>query len=263
MYWDLACVSGPCVPSALPPPASSKAWPMDGILSNWDHALTGSISQQIGVHEASLCVLLALEHKINFLCWCFPHGVFSMCLAVLYRCVIFHHTNFGFMCICFEFTLLSNTQRTQNGSNSSHREHKNVLNAHWRQFSVMFLTHDDVIKWKHFPRYWPFVRGIHLSPVNSPHKGQWHGALMLSLICALNKRLNKQSWGWWFETPMRSLWRHCNDLLLFPLRFLFLSFASPVNISRAAIYIITKKTITVIRHRSRSHRYDIKVIPTQ
>ena len=22
-------------------------------------------------------------------------------------------------------------------------------------------THDDVIKWKHFPRYWPFVRGIH------------------------------------------------------------------------------------------------------
>ena len=34
-------------------------------------------------------------------------------------------------------------------------------------------THDDVIKWKHFPRYWPFVRGIHRSPVNSPHKGQW------------------------------------------------------------------------------------------
>ena len=30
---------------------------------------------------------------------------------------------------------------------------------------------DDVIKWKHFPRYWPFVRGIHRSPVDSPHKG--------------------------------------------------------------------------------------------
>ena len=25
------------------------------------------------------------------------------------------------------------------------------------------LVHDDVIKWKHFPRYWPFVRGIHRS----------------------------------------------------------------------------------------------------
>ena len=28
----------------------------------------------------------------------------------------------------------------------------------------------------------------------------------------LNKRLSKQSWGWWFETPSRSLWRHCNVL---------------------------------------------------
>ena len=46
--------------------------------------------------------------------------------------------------------------------------------------------HDDVIKWKHFPRCWPFVlvRGIHRSPVNFPHKGQWRGALMFSLICA-------------------------------------------------------------------------------
>ena len=28
----------------------------------------------------------------------------------------------------------------------------------------------------------------------------------------LNKRLSKQSWGWWFETQSRSLWRHCNGL---------------------------------------------------
>ena len=54
-------------------------------------------------------------------------------------------------------------------------------------FIILDITanqHDDVIKRKHFPRYWPFVRGIHRSPVNSPHKGLWHGALMLSLICA-------------------------------------------------------------------------------
>ena len=37
---------------------------------------------------------------------------------------------------------------------------------------VKSSLHDDVIKWKHFPRYWPFVRGIHRSPVNSQHKGQ-------------------------------------------------------------------------------------------
>ena len=44
------------------------------------------------------------------------------------------------------------------------------------------LHHDDVIKWKHFSRNWLFVRGIHRSPVNSPHKGQWREALMFSLI---------------------------------------------------------------------------------
>ena len=46
-------------------------------------------------------------------------------------------------------------------------------------------VHDDVIKWKHFPRYWPFVREFHRSPVNSTHKGQWLGALMCSFICVL------------------------------------------------------------------------------
>ena len=56
--------------------------------------------------------------------------------------------------------------------------------------------HDDVIKWKHFPRYWPFVRGIHRSPVNSPHKGPWRGALKFSLICAwINDWVNNRGAG--------------------------------------------------------------------
>ena len=61
---------------------------------------------------------------------------------------------------------------------------KNESSWNLRMFNVMYCTeHDDVIKWKHFPRYWPFVRGIHRSPVNSPYKGQWRGVLMFSLIC--------------------------------------------------------------------------------
>ena len=60
----------------------------------------------------------------------------------------------------------------------------------------LLLTHDDVIKWKHFPRYWPFVRGIHRSPVNSPHKGQWRGVLMFTLICArINDWVNTREAG--------------------------------------------------------------------
>ena len=45
---------------------------------------------------------------------------------------------------------------------------------------VLKRVHDDVTKWKHFPRHWPFVRGIHRSPVNSLYKGQWREALMLA-----------------------------------------------------------------------------------
>ena len=43
--------------------------------------------------------------------------------------------------------------------------------------------HDDIIEWKHFPHYWSFVQKIHRLPVNSPHKGQWRGALLGFFIC--------------------------------------------------------------------------------
>ena len=60
----------------------------------------------------------------------------------------------------------------------------------------MLDFHEDVIKWKHFLRYWPFVRGIHRSSVNSPHKGQWSGASMFSLICAwINRWVNNREAG--------------------------------------------------------------------
>ena len=68
-------------------------------------------------------------------------------------------------------------------------------------YKSMLISHntehyDDVITWKHFPRYWPFVWGIHSSPVNSPHKGQRRGALMFSLTCAwINGRVNNREAG--------------------------------------------------------------------
>ena len=76
--------------------------------------------------------------------------------------------------------------------------------------------HDDVIKWKHFPRYWPFVRRIHRSPVNSPHKGQWRGALMFTLICARIK-------GWVNNCEAGDLRRkraHYDVIVMLPLTFI-------------------------------------------
>ena len=80
----------------------------------------------------------------------------------------------------------------------------------WANVVWGLCHHDDVIKWKHLMRYWPFVPGIHRSPVNSPHKGQRRGALMF-FICAW---INDQRLCWWFESPSRSLWRHCNDVII-------------------------------------------------
>ena len=49
-------------------------------------------------------------------------------------------------------------------------------------FEITSTSRDDGNEWKHFPRYWPFSRLIHWSPVDSPHKGQWRGVWKLSLI---------------------------------------------------------------------------------
>ena len=65
-----------------------------------------------------------------------------------------------------------------------------------------FSCNDDVITCKYFPRCWPFVRGIQRSPVHSPHKGQWRGALMFSLISVW---IN----GWVNNREAGDLRRHC------------------------------------------------------
>ena len=62
------------------------------------------------------------------------------------------------------------------------------------------VPHDDVIKWKHFPCYWPFVRGIHQSPVNS---------LIFSLICIwINGWVNNREAG---DLRWCPIWHHCNE----------------------------------------------------
>ena len=69
---------------------------------------------------------------------------------------------------------------------------------------------DDVIKWKHFPRYWPFVRefiGHRWIPRTQKPVTR---SFDIFFDLRLNKRFIKQSWGWWFGTPSRPLWRHSN-----------------------------------------------------
>ena len=59
-----------------------------------------------------------------------------------------------------------------------------IVTASYLCVYAVSCCHDNVRKWKYFPRYWPFVRGIYRSPLNSPHKGQRCGVWMFPLICA-------------------------------------------------------------------------------
>ena len=93
-------------------------------------------------------------------------------------------------------------------------------------------VHDDVIKWKPFPRYWPFVRGIPRSPANSPHKGQWRGALMFSLICVwINGWVNNRE-----ALDLKRYSVHCDVILMFPFPH--------IHIMPYAIRWLSKKTPT-------------------
>ena len=91
------------------------------------------------------------------------------------------------------------------------------LESNLQKFSISYgygfapSVHDDVIKWKHFLRYWPFVRGIHRSPVNSPHKGQWRGSLMFCLIRAwINSWVNSCEAG-----DLRHYLAHCDVIAMY------------------------------------------------
>ena len=75
----------------------------------------------------------------------------------------------------------------------------------------VFFVQKNIIKWKHFPHYWPFVRGIHWSPVYYPQQKPVMRSFDIFFDLSQNERMSKQSWGWWFETPSCSLLRHCND----------------------------------------------------
>ena len=120
------------------------------------------------------------------------------------------------------------------------------------------VAYDNVIKWKPFPRYWPFVRGINLSPVNSPHKGQWHGALMFSLICAW-------IYGWVNNGEAGDLRRHHGQYDVIVMKKTHLTLATlyalllwTCSINRDRVqdrYVITYRISWMISDRGRYQNY--------
>ena len=70
-------------------------------------------------------------------------------------------------------------------------------------------------RWRH--QIETFSALLTLCAGNSPAIGEFPAQRPVTwsfdvfFVLSLNKRLSKQSWGWWFETPPRPLWRHCNE----------------------------------------------------
>ena len=131
-----------------------------------------------------------------------------------------------------------------------------------------FRPRVDVIKWKHFPRYWPFVRGIHRSPVNSPHKGQWHGALMFSLICAcINGWVNNRKAGDLrrYSTHYDVIVVHSYHMLEYilyspavKLRTELRYFWSRLDADQALAFLLEGNCISMYSHRKKLHLAMIK-----
>ena len=93
-------------------------------------------------------------------------------------------------------------------------------------------------KWPHSPRthfrsWWrhqmeAFSPFLTICVGNSPITGEFpsQGPVTRSFDGFFNLRLKKglckQSWGWWFETPLHSLWRHCNETLFLPITYVYI-----------------------------------------
>ena len=120
-----------------------------------------------------------------------------------YSCLFFIQQNHSLQsreAMCFACLVNTKEMNVRNALNKSFTIEPLKMDTYLCDVYCCFIgndyEHDDVIKCKHFPRYWPFVRGIHRSPVNSPHKGQWRGALMFSLICSwINDWVNNREAG--------------------------------------------------------------------
>ena len=60
--------------------------------------------------------------------------------------------------------------------------------------------------------------GEFTGPGEFPAQRQVMRSFDVFFVLRLNKRVSKQSWGWWLKTPSYLLWRHCNVKMLSSLK---------------------------------------------
>ena len=89
------------------------------------------------------------------------------------------------------------------------RRYHTFINERGHLWGNRWKTHDGVMILKGSPHYWPFVRGIHRSSVDSPHKGPVMRSFDVPYEVSQNKLPNNQSRGTWIDV-FTSIVRQCN-----------------------------------------------------
>ena len=92
-----------------------------------------------------------------------------------------------------------------------HRYQRSVVNSKLVSFAFVAVVHDDVIKWKHFPRYWPFVRettGNRWVPLTKASDAELYYFLRCAFKLTVEQTLKLPvTWD-----VIMFMWRHCNDI---------------------------------------------------
>ena len=119
------------------------------------------------------------------------------CLSVWIRCII-THTQFR---VLYTIIIVCSVPGCLWTSYSSRADSRLAPSPWWR------------------PQIETFSALLAICAGNSPVTGEFLAQRPVSrsfdvfFDLRLNRRLSKQSWGWWFETLSRPLWRHCNAMI--------------------------------------------------
>ena len=100
---------------------------------------------------------------------------------------------------------MSPDKGNHNGICHDHRFNCYFSEVYWKSFRIMTLSNGNIF------RVTGHLCGEFTGPLWIPLTRPVTRSFDVLFDVRLKKRLNKQSWGWWFETPSRSLWRHCNE----------------------------------------------------
>ena len=101
---------------------------------------------------------------------------------------------------------------TSNGNIEYFNNKSQALLCDWTLTKI--LCHENSAWWRH--QMETFCAVLAICAGNSPVPCEFPTQRPVTQSCdvffdlRLNTRLSKQSWGWWFETPSRPLWRQCN-----------------------------------------------------